>query len=102
MIEVGMDKVLKTLKNWGYNHGEFEELAVRLAEEDGFYSIFATVPQPDLISFEYRLNEKGKEIAAEFAAEYGYTPIPAAGYFHDEGEESVARTLEDWGVTYEE
>lgn len=102
MIKVDMEKVVKTLKNWGYNHGDFEELIVRLAEQDGFESIFATVPQPNLISFEYRLNEKGKEIAEEFAEEYGYTPISAEGYFHDDSPESVKNTLEEWGIEYVE
>ena len=95
MMKVATGKVLETLKEWGYNHGDFEELVVRLAEEDGFEYIFATAPQTGLISYEYRLNEKGKKIAEEFAKEYGYTPIDAEGYFHDENPESVANTLKE-------
>lgn len=97
MKKISMDKVVETLKYWGYINGGFEELVVKLAEEGGFEYIYATVSQPDQITFEYKLNEKGKLFAKWFANYYGYTPIDDAGYFHDESPESVARTLKEWG-----
>jgi len=101
-MNTDMEQIEKTLKEWGWNAGDFEELIVRLAEGDGFYSLKATVPQKNFLSYEYRLNSKGKEIAREFAWEYGYTPIEDFGCFEDDNPESVANTLEEWGWTQEE
>jgi len=99
-LNVTFEQILNTLKDWGWNHGEFEELVVRLAKGNGFDYLSASINEPWVIDFNYHLNDTGHKIAWAFAFEYGLIPIEDFGFFCDFSSESVANTLKEWGIRY--
>jgi len=97
LLDISFEQIENTLKGWGYNSGEFEELVVWLAIYDGFYNIQVELNNKTL-TYWYTLNRKGRRIANVWAKLHKKTPIPSQGHFWDESIESSLRTLEEWGI----
>ena len=66
--------VLDTLKRWGYNPGEFEEVVVRLASDPDCISGAEATVCKDHISYSLELGEKGKDMYYSWCAENGFHP----------------------------
>jgi dsDNA-specific endonuclease/ATPase MutS2 len=90
---------LEILRDWAYNEGEFEELVSKLANGNGFESISVSYEkEPEVIRYEYRLSNIGKQIACDWAQKNGFSPIEDTGEFDDEDKSSIEKTLEMLGT----
>lgn len=88
------ENIIPFLKTWGYNSGEFEELVILLAENNGFEDIDAELISGD-ICYSYILSKEGEKIAEEWAKENDYIMIPKQGNFYDQNQDSVQNTIEE-------
>ncbi|MDO4720984.1 MAG: hypothetical protein Q4A78_10020 [Peptostreptococcaceae bacterium] len=91
------ERIVEFLKGWAGNSGEMEELVQRIAEADGFEDIDLELIN-GAIKFSYKLNETGRRIADEWAAEWGCSPWKTEGEFWDEDRGSVESTAGDFGL----
>lgn len=69
------EKIIDTLKNWGYNRGHFEEIIHILANNDEEYIHTAEARIfDDFARFTLEITKKGREVYAKWCNKYGYTP----------------------------
>ena len=96
------DKIVRTIKNWGYNEGELEEIIVQLAEhaEDSILSANARVCEDEQISYELTLTKKGVQLYENWCSKNDLTPMLTGNgnvlLFADQNKDSVQNTLEEW------
>lgn len=101
-------QVVKTLREWGYNDGEFEEVVASLAQRAELISYATAEIHSNHISYRLDLTKAGREFFENWCAENGYTRLELKGQAHnilifdDEDEESVQNTLDEWKIMKEE
>lgn len=96
-------EIINTLKNWGFNTGEFDEIVVYLAQNQMICGAHAVIHVGNvydpMITYYLLLTEDGINEYEKWCQENGYKPNLKEGNLltmDDEDEESVKNTLEEW------
>lgn len=104
-MEITKDMVIRTLANWGWNEGEFEEVIVELAQNaDEMIETTDAKIYDDMISYTLALTEKGVETHGKWCQKHEYTPNLKGKkknillFVDDDFSESIKNTLEEWGL----
>ena len=105
-VEFSGEMVEESLANWGHNPGYLEEIVATLCSDTNNTSAVEAKVEKDyqneyIIEYELTLTEQGKEVYYNWIKENDYSCGLVGGnklIFHDEHEDSIKNTIDDWDV----